>query len=92
MIAYFDDESESVAIQLASNLRKDGMKVDLCLGVMKFKKVFKTAEQRNHNMLAMIGENEREAGLVQLKNLKNKDQKNINLNNIREIKDFLKSI
>jgi histidyl-tRNA synthetase len=88
MIAYFDDESESVAIQLASNLRKDGMKVDLCLGVMKFKKVFKTAEQRNHNMLAMIGENEREAGLVQLKNLKNKDQKNINLNNIREIKDF----
>jgi histidyl-tRNA synthetase len=28
---------------------------------------------------AMIGENERDAGVVQLKNLKNKDQKNINV-------------
>jgi len=92
MIAYFDEESEATALKLASTLRSEGVKVDLSLGVMKFKKVFKTAEQRNHTMLAMIGENERGAGVVQLKNLKNKDQKNINLESVKEIIDFLKNI
>lgn len=92
MIAYFDEESEATALKLASTLRTEGVKVDLSLGVMRFKKVFKTAEQRNHTMLAMIGENERKDGVVQLKNLKTKDQKNIELESIKEIIDFLKNI
>lgn len=90
MIAYFDEESEKEAIKLASAARKAGLKIDLALGVMKFKKVFKTAEQRNHSYLALIGENERKDGVVQVKNLINKEAKNIKLTDIKEIKEFIK--
>lgn len=90
MIAYFDDESEATAMDLASELRKNDLKVDLNLGVMKFKKVFKTAESRNHKYLALIGENERKDGVVQLKNLKTKDQENIKLENLKDIIEFIR--
>lgn len=90
MIAYFDEESETTAMDLASALRSESTKVDLHLGVMKFKKVFKTAESRAHKFLALIGENERNDGVVQLKNLTNKEQKNIKLTDIKEIKEFIK--
>lgn len=90
MIAYFDEESEASAFKLASDARAAGLKVDLSLGVMKFKKVFKTAESRHHSFLALIGENERNAGVVQVKNLENKEAKNIKLTNIEEIKEFIK--
>ena len=90
MIAYFDEESETTAMDLASALRSESTRVDLHLGVMKFKKVFKTAESRAHKFLALIGENERNDGVVQLKNLTNKEQKNIKLTDIKEIKEFIK--
>lgn len=90
MVAYFDQESETLAMDLATALRAESSKVDLQLGVMKFKKVFKTAESRSHKFLALIGENERNEGVVQVKNLTNKEQKNIKLTNIKEIIEFIK--
>lgn len=90
MLAYFDEDSEVEALKLATNLRSVGLKVDVSLGVMKFKKVFKTAESRSHSFLALIGENERNSGEVQLKNLTNKESKNIKLSSIEEIKEFIK--
>ncbi len=90
MIAYFDDESEATAMDLASSLRQNDLKIDLNLGVIKFKKVFKTAESRNHKYLALIGENERKDGVVQLKNLKTKDQENIKLENLKDIIEFIR--
>lgn len=92
MIAYFDKESEKIAFQLAADLRINGLKVDLNLGIMKFNKVFKTAESRNHQCLALIGETERNSGVVQLKNLKNKESENINLTDIEKIKKYIQGI
>lgn len=92
MIAYFDEESEKIAFQLAADLRINGLKVDLNLGIMKFNKVFKTAESRNHQCLALIGETERNSGVVQLKNLKNKESENINLTDIEKIKKYIQGI
>lgn len=89
MLAYFDAESEDTSLKLASSLRKEGLKVDTCLGVMKFNKVFKTAESRNHKFLFLIGENERKNNEVQIKNLTNKEQFNIELSNIEKMKNII---
>jgi histidyl-tRNA synthetase len=91
MLAYFDEESESTALSLAKNLRAEGIKVDVALGKMKFNKVFKTADSRNHTYVALIGENERNDGVVQVKNTKTKDQENIKLENIKDIIKFIRN-
>lgn len=90
MLAYFDEQSEQIALNFAQKAREANLKIDLCLGVMKFKKVFKTAESRNHNFIGLIGENERQDGVIQIKNLITKEAKNIKINEIEEIKKFIK--
>jgi len=89
-IAYFDEESEETAWNLAHGLRQENLKVELNLGTMKFKKVFTVAQNKGHEFLAMIGSTEREAGEVQIKNLTKKEAKNFKLDDINGIKEFIK--
>lgn len=90
IITYFDDECEEAAFKLASNLRQLELKVELHLGAIKFKKAFKIAEGKGHGFIAMIGSNELQEGVVQLKNLSTRDGKNIELTNTVEIKKYIK--
>lgn len=89
-ITYFDDECENTAFKIATQLREEGLKVELNLGAIKFKKVFKLAESKGHSFVALLGENELKAGEIQIKNLKTRDGKNIKLDDIQAIKKFIK--
>ena len=90
IITYFDDNCEVPAFNLASELRREGLRVELNLGAIKFKKAFKIAEGKGHQHIAMLGSNELSEGVVQVKNLESRDGKNIKLTDIQEIKNYIK--
>lgn len=89
-ICYFDDPCEDLCFELAQELRSIDLNVELNLGTLKFKKAFSTAEKKGHHFIAMMGSNEKDAGIIQVKNLKTKESKNFLLNEIQKIKEFIK--
>lgn len=90
MICYFDQSCEDTCLKLADDLRMLDLKIELNLGTTKFKKAFSVAEKKGHSFIALMGVNEKEAGEIQLKNLKTKDTQNFKLNNLEAIKEFIK--
>jgi histidyl-tRNA synthetase len=89
-IGYFDQESEVTAFNLAQDLRHKGLKVELNLGTTSFKKIFKQAESKGHQFLAMIGSNELAEGVVQIKNLTTREGVNVKLTDTQEIIKVIK--
>lgn len=59
---------------LASQLRKSGVKVFMALEEVKMKKLFKEAEKKGANFVLIYGEQEKESGIVLVKNLETKEQ------------------
>jgi histidyl-tRNA synthetase len=90
LLCYFEEDCEETAFKLATELRELGLDVELNLGTIKFKKVFKLAESKGHCFLGMIGSNELADGVVQIKNLSTRDGENIKLTNIKDIQKFIK--
>ena len=83
------DEGMNELLSLAKSLRKEGLTVLTHPSPVKFKKVFSGAEKKGIHCALMYGENEAEAGEVQLKNLSTKEQENIKIDNVIEIKEFI---
>lgn len=88
-ITYFDQESELACFKLANKLRSHGKNIELNLAPIKFKKVFKLAENKGHQFVAMMGENERTNNEIQIKNTKTREAKNFKLDQITEMISFL---
>lgn len=83
---YQDEACEQKAFELASVFRNMKIKVDLNLGVTKFKKVFKLAEQKGYQWIALMGSLELEKEVITLKNIKTQESQTISLNDLTEIK------
>ena len=77
-----NEELRGAAMQVANKLRKNGRSVDLILEERKMKWVFKHAERSKAKTLVMITPNEWEQGKVRIKNLENKTEIDINLEEI----------
>ena len=77
-----NEELRGAAMQVANKLRKNGRNVDLILEERKMKWVFKHAERSKAKTLVMITPNEWEQGKVRIKNLENKTEIDINLEEI----------
>ena len=75
-------ELRGAAMQVANKLRKNGRSVDLILEERKMKWVFKHAERSKAKTLVMITPNEWEQGKVRIKNLENKTEIDVNLEEI----------
>lgn len=90
-IGYFDQESENICMTIAMKLREAGLHTELNLGRVKFKKLFKLAQSKGHKFVAMMGEDERAAGVIQIKNSESREAKNIKIDNIEEMISFLSS-
>jgi len=88
-LCYFDESSFLYAFNLANNLRAKGLKVELNLSVMKFNKVFKTAENKGHSFVGIIGADEVANHTFTLKNTKNRDQEVIKINELESAVAFL---
>jgi histidyl-tRNA synthetase len=88
-LTYSDDAQEAVAFSVAASLRALGLKVELNLGKMKFSKVFKTAENKNHFHVGIIEEKDGEIQ-VQVKNLESRTGDYFKPSDIEAIKNFIK--
>jgi len=80
-----DDRALVTSINLADKLRKQQLKIVNHYETIKFNKVFPLAEKKGANFVAFIGENELNSKTVQLKNMKDKTQHTLPLDNIDEI-------
>ncbi|MED5271904.1 MAG: ATP phosphoribosyltransferase regulatory subunit, partial [Candidatus Thermoplasmatota archaeon] len=75
----FNEDLREAAMQVANRLRSNGRSVDLILEERKMKWVFKHAERSQAKTLVMITPNEWEQGKVRIKNLENKTEIDLDL-------------
>ena len=87
LIALFDAASLTTSLQTATILREAGIATEVYPSADKLGKQFKLADQKNIPYVILIGESEREANQVTLKNMQTGDQKTITLEEVlKEIK------
>ncbi len=89
MIFYTAKENELKAIKLAEELREQGLKIEAHLGQIKFNKIIKTAENRGHKFIGIIEEKDNKVQ-IQIKDLKNRDQKYFELDDFAAMENFIK--
>lgn len=75
------------AFHLASDIRMLGYSVEMPFAPGKIGTYFKKAEKRNAMYGLILGEDEIKKGICQLKNLKTKEQKEINLSDLENVLD-----
>jgi histidyl-tRNA synthetase len=85
LISFQNDSGFLDLASLASSLRKSGANVFMSLEPIKFNKVFKEADKRGAKFVLLFGDSEKEAGIVLIKNLETKEQKEFKLNDIEAI-------
>lgn len=73
LILNVDPAYTGLYVLLASALRKEGLNVDLYYQSAKFDKQFKYAEAKNIPYAVIIGEEEKSAGTVKIKNLQTRE-------------------
>jgi histidyl-tRNA synthetase len=77
-----DDESHKYAFGIVTELRMAGISCDLYPEPAKMKKQMSYANARNVPFVAIIGDSEREANKVSLKNMITGEQKDINISGL----------
>ncbi len=84
-----DETGLNSLLNLAHSLRSNGISVFTQLEPLKIKKVFTLADKKGASFAALLGTQEIQDGLVQIKNLSTKDQKEFKIDSIDEIKGYL---
>lgn len=87
-VSYTSEQEEAASMKFANELRAKGLNIELNLGVMKFNKIFKTAENKGHKYVAIV-EPKDNSIQAQIKNLEDKSAEFFELNKIEEIVNHL---
>jgi histidyl-tRNA synthetase len=77
MVTIWNEESVGESLALASELRSQGLRVDLYPEADKMGKQFKYASSRGISFVAIVGEDERARGEVAIKDLKSGEQRSV---------------
>jgi histidyl-tRNA synthetase len=77
MVTIWNEDSASESLALASELRSQGLRVDLYPEADKMGKQFKYASARNIPLVAIVGDDERKRGEVAIKDLKSGEQRSV---------------
>lgn len=91
LLTYQDEAGLVPTLKLATALRKLGLKVVTHPDSVKFKKVFSLAEKRGALCLGLMGSTELEQGVIQIKDLEKKVQREFKLTDHQDITDFVKA-
>ena len=83
-------EDLSTAIRIATKLRNQGIKTEIYLNNKKLKAKFKYADKLEIPYVIVIGEDEIQNNVVKLKNMKTGEEKEIPMDDLDNIKVFLK--
>lgn len=89
LITYQTEQAKSSSLKLARDLRKLGMTVSCSMEATKFKKVFDVAAKLGAKYVTLCGENELKVSKIQIKNIETKENKEIEISNTQEIKEFI---
>ncbi|MDD4614165.1 MAG: histidine--tRNA ligase [Caldisericia bacterium] len=81
-IANFGGNTATLSLQIAQDLRQNNMNVLVDLEGKGMKKVFETAEKRNAKYLLVIGEEEEKTGIVSIRNLTTRENKELEISAI----------
>jgi histidyl-tRNA synthetase len=77
MVTIWNEESASDSLQLATELRAEGLRVDLYPEADKLGKQFKYASARGIAFVAVVGADEKARGEVALKDMRSGEQKTV---------------
>ena len=90
-LTFQEEDGLEATLKLAQLLRKNNLKVVTGLEALKFKKVFPTAEKKGVKFVTLMGSDELAKNQIQLKNLTNKEQYTLDLNDMEAILKILKA-
>ena len=90
-VTFQEDDGLETSLKLAKLLRKKNLKVVTSLEAIKFKKVFPTAEKRGVQFVTLMGTDEMAQKIIQLKNLKTKEQHTFNIDDIEGMMKIMKA-
>ena len=79
MVAIWNEDSVAESIALASELRSNGLRVDLYPEADKLAKQFKYASSRGIPFVVIVGDDERVRGEVAIKDMRSGEQKSVKL-------------
>jgi histidyl-tRNA synthetase len=74
MVTIWNDDGRGEALALAGELRRGGLRVDVYPEADKLGKQFKYASSRNVPFVTIVGDDERAAGTVSIKDLRSGEQ------------------
>lgn len=77
-ICYISPNEKEYAFKLLSDLRKDNLKCDMCLTNRNLKGQFKECDNNNSKYVIIIGETEKETGVLTVKNNNTKEEYKVN--------------
>jgi histidyl-tRNA synthetase len=77
MVTIWNEDSLTNSLELATELRNAGVRVDLYPAVEKIGKQFKYAAERNIPFVAVIGDDERARGEVSIKDMRSGTQRSV---------------
>jgi histidyl-tRNA synthetase len=84
MVTIWNEESLGESLALATELRSQGLRVDLYPEADKMGKQFKYAAARNIPFVAIVGDEERARGEIAIKNLRSGEQRSVKRNDVVE--------
>ena len=87
VVIAIDHDSKLLSLKIANELRLNDISCDLDYKNIGMKQQFKFSDRVNAKYIIIIGENERNNNIVQVKDVKNKDQIEVSINNLNK---FLK--
>jgi histidyl-tRNA synthetase len=84
MVTIWNEDSVAESVALASELRSQGLRVDLYPEAHKLAKQFKYASARGIPFVAIIGDEERAKGEVAIKNMRSGEQRSVERDNVAD--------
>ncbi|MDO9183900.1 MAG: histidine--tRNA ligase [Bacteriovorax sp.] len=91
LLTFQEEGGLDATLKLAQILRQNNLKVITSFEALKFKKVFPTAEKKGVRFVTLMGSDELLKNEIQIKNLANKEQQTLNLNDIESILKLIKA-
>ncbi len=86
LVANFDQKAQKATLNAVKILREIGIKTELYPALEKVGKQLKYADQNGYQYILLIGEEETKNQTVTIKNMKTGNQKNININEIANLR------
>lgn len=84
LVAVFSEDDLSASLEAARTLREAGVRVEVYPAIDKLVKQFKLADQKKIPFVVVVGENERAAGKVAVKDMRSGEQELLQLSGLIE--------